>query len=303
MAAPFRYRLFGLTIASEIELPELAMTMLDSVADVTIALQEVDLVGDLEPELVLIDGGFVIQIASVARYSVRGGADIRVAPDPLAAPANVRLFLLGSAMGMLLHQRGLLPLHANAIEIDGRAFAFLGRSGSGKSTLATWFHDRGHAVISDDVCVVRLAGGGAPTVVPGLPRLRLWREALERSGRETARFPPSLSGDPHYDKFDVALCRSTTDTLPLAGIVLLRWGAAPGLLRLNGLSGVEALSANTYRGAYVGLLGKQREHLQSCVDVAAIVPLFEMERARGFEQLPLEVETLVQWARDTVVDT
>ena len=303
MAAPFRYRLFGLTIASELELAELAVAPPDAMADVTIALDDAGPVGDLGQEPVPTDGGFVIQIAGVARYSVRGGAVIRVAPDPSAAPANVRLFLLGSAMGMLLHQRGLLPLHANAVEIDGRAFAFLGHSGAGKSTLAAWFYDRGHAVISDDVCVVRQDAGRAPTVSPGLPRLRLWRDALERSGRDPAAHPHSYSGDPDYDKFDVALCRATPDELPLAGVVLLRWGATAGILRLNGLSGVEVLSANTYRGAYVGLLGKQREHLQSCVHIAAAVPLFAIERTRGFERLPLEVDTLVRWAHATCVET
>ena len=74
--------------------------------------------------------------------------------------ANIRLYLLGSAMGVLLHQRGLLPLHANAVEIDGKAFAFMGASGSGKSTLAAWFHDHGYRIIADDVCAVRFETEG-----------------------------------------------------------------------------------------------------------------------------------------------
>ena len=81
-------------------------------------------------------------------------AEIVAEPRQGVPDSNVRLFLLGSAMGALLHQRGLLPLHTNAVEVGGRAFAFMGKSGAGKSTLAAWFHDRGFRIVADDVCVV-----------------------------------------------------------------------------------------------------------------------------------------------------
>ena len=60
---------------------------------------------------------------------------------PGASSRNVRVFLLGSAFGALLHQRGLLPLHANAVEVDGRAVATLIRFGRFDET-ATGFRAR-----------------------------------------------------------------------------------------------------------------------------------------------------------------
>ena len=79
---------------------------------------------------------------------------------------------------MILHQRSLLPLHANAMVVEGRAIGFMGHPGAGKSTLAAWFHDRGFDVLADDVCVVTPGPDGRPLAHPGIPRLRLWREAL-----------------------------------------------------------------------------------------------------------------------------
>ena len=115
--------------------------------------------------------GSIVAVEGIAEYAVEGGRKIWVKPAENAPTRNVRLFLLGSVMGLLLHQRGDLPLHANAIEIDGKALAFAGPSGSGKSTLAGAFHDRGYRVIADDVCVVRSVGGsgGSRGALPPVP--------------------------------------------------------------------------------------------------------------------------------------
>ena len=293
MDAPFRYRLFGLTIASDLNLPELETTPPSDPADVHIASKPDAEIGETSADPEAIEGGFEICVGGVASYEIRGGNEIRVAAGPAAEPANVRLYLLGSAMGMLLHQRALLPLHANAVVIEGRAIAFLGRSGVGKSTLAAWFADRGFPVVSDDVCAVQFDGDGQPRLSPGLPRLRLWRDALERSGRSPDDHPPSYSGDPDYDKFDVALASALPQQVPLAAIVDLRWSDVSCLSRLEGLESVEALMANTYRGEFVALLGRQRAHLQSCVDLAAAVPVFALERIKGFDRLPGELDRLI----------
>ena len=293
-----RYSLFGLTIASDIELPELVGVGEDIIPEVSIASDPAATVDEPSDDPVAINGGFRISIAGVARYSIRGGTEIRVAPDPRAALANVRLFLLGSAMGMLLHQRGLLPLHANAVVIDGRAYAFLGRSGAGKSTLAAAFHDRGFAVLSDDVCAIRFDDQGGASISPGLPRLRLWRDALIDSGRDPADHPASFSGDPEYDKFDVRLAHGGADALPLAGIVALRWGEVDTLATLSGLAAVEVLIANTYRGGYVALLGRQRDHLQECVNLSRSVPVLALDRTKGLDRLSGQIDRVLDLAKE-----
>ena len=303
MSALLRYRLFGLTIASDFDLPELTIAAPNDAVDVHVVRDPDFAISDSGADPVEIEGGFAIRIAGVAAYEIRGGSEIRVAADPAAAPANVRLYLLGSAMGMLLHQRGLLPLHANAVVIDGRAIAFLGRSGAGKSTLAAAFHDRGFAVVSDDVCAVRFDERGSPTISPGLPRLRLWRDALIASGRDPADHAASYSGDPDYDKFDVAMRPAASDPLLLAGVIELRWGDEELLAPLTGLAGVEALIANTYRGGYVALLGHQHDHLQACVTVAATIPILALDRTPDLGMIPGHIDRFLEWERSLPTDT
>src|SRR5439155_13534776 len=98
----------------------------------------------------------------------------------------VRLFLLGPALGVLLHQRGLLVLHASTVTVDGGAVAFLGRSGWGKSTVAAAFHARGCGIVGDDVTAVQVEGG-IPTVIPSFPQLKLWPEVAVFLGDDVER--------------------------------------------------------------------------------------------------------------------
>ena len=132
------YHLFGLRLQSELVLPELHRNRHAVEPDVRIELGPPADVGGLQNEFSTTDDGACLSIADIGRYSI-SSSRILVEPASGAHLRNVRLYLLGSAMGILLHQRGLLPLHANAIEIDGRAFALHRTIRAGKSTLAAVF--------------------------------------------------------------------------------------------------------------------------------------------------------------------
>jgi hypothetical protein len=93
-------------------------------------------------------------------------------PDTVADPEE---FLLGTGLGFALRLGGELCLHAAAIDIDGRAVVLAGMPGSGKSTLAALLGRRPHAVVTDDLAVVRRRNG-AFVVEPGPCRVRLRRE-------------------------------------------------------------------------------------------------------------------------------
>jgi hypothetical protein len=270
----FDYRLFGLAVRSELELPEIPPQPFEGEPDVAIRRGKGD-------------GGSLITIDGIAEFNVSDGANIWVWTSPGASPRNVRLYLLGSAMGLLIHQRGLLPLHANAVELDGKAIAFIGPSGSGKSTLAAWFHDNGYRVLADDVCVVRFGVEDAPSVCPGLPRLRLWKEALEASGRDARHFARSYAGDDEWDKFDVPLehAGAAHASTPLAAIYLLAEGDGGRVERLSGVEAAEALFANTYRGRFVAEAGNPKIHWESCVRLVRSTPIFRATRRWGLQWL------------------
>jgi len=298
-ALPQTYAIFGLTVRSAIPLP-LPAASAEAATDVTIVYGSVEEREGAPLGYSQADGATLLRVEKVGRFLIRDGAEILVDPEPQATERNVRLFLLGSAFGALLHQRGLMPLHANAVVEDGCAFAFCGHSGAGKSTMAAWFHDRGYPILADDVCVLGFDADGKAIALPGVPRLRLWREALEEFGRTADDYQRSFED---LDKYDVpiATAAEAADPVPLAAIYLLARaddGAAEGRIeRLTGVAAVDALVSNTYRGLYLETIGGTGPHLATCVRLARSVPVFRATRAWGFDRFDAEAERLQAHAR------
>ena len=292
------YSLFGLKVRSEIALPELFADESRRSPDVVIRRGSIE--STAEPGLQSRNGALVLNIAEVAMYEIASGSSIVV--DPLAGvpERNVRLFLLGSAFGALLHQRGLLPLHANAIEIDGKAVAFMGASGAGKSTLAAWFHDRGHRVLADDVCVVRFDGDGLPFACAGLPRLRLWLDAIEQTGREPHGFDRSyVGGSEQLDKFDVPLRAPDPGAgeLPLALLYGLERAERLAIEPVTGIRAAQTVFDHTYRGDYLAAARGEQSHWESSVRLVRSCPVFRVTRQWDVATFDSDARRLLDHAR------
>ena len=231
----------------------------------------------------------MLNVPDIARFLIKDGKRIWVDPHPAATSRNVRLYLLGSAFGTILHQRGLLPLHANVIDFGGVAIAFMGHSGAGKSTLASWFHDRGLPILGDDVCVLSRDDRDGPFVEPGLRRIRLWGDALRASGRTPDDYEASFDD---MDKYDVPTATDESPMpLPLAAIYTLQSvdrDRSNSIKRLTGVDAIQALVANTYRGAYIPMMGQVKRHLDQCISLSRHVPVFELQRRWGLDVLAEE---------------
>ena len=137
------YWAYGLSIHAELACPELPFLALEAgKPDVTIRLlpSSEDALEPLENGYYEVQPGiFRLAVQGVAQYRVEEGSRIFIEPLPDVPLEKVRLFLLGSAMGALLYQRGLFPLHGSAVETPWGAMIFVGAQGAGKSTLAAQF--------------------------------------------------------------------------------------------------------------------------------------------------------------------
>ena len=233
MSLEHSYRAFGLKIASTVRLPELLAG--DGSADVEIhraaPLARRSLARQATDETMVAPNEWRLTYGDVGVLTVRDGRRIELTPVQGASPRTVRLTLLGPGMAVLLHQRGFLVLHASAVEIAGRAVAFLGDSGSGKSTLAAALHARGHRLVADDVAAVRIGPDG-PEVHAGFPQLKLWPDALSALGCDAApleRVEPGLDKRAHRIPAGFA----ETSVLPLARLYVVEEGDAVELTRLQ----------------------------------------------------------------------
>jgi hypothetical protein len=176
----FIYNIHGLIIKSQIEFPELEEAKTGDF-DAVVTLGEFDpLLGEVLVE------GYHFRVTSEAVYlfwegigsfMMKDGYELVVKPDPSVDEDYLRPFIFGPALAVLLHQKGVIVLHASAVDINGEAVAFLGDSGYGKSTLAVALQSLGHPMVTDDTLSVDVAE--KITVNRGLPLLRLFDDVSE----------------------------------------------------------------------------------------------------------------------------
>ena len=301
-AAPTLYTAFGLSIRSELQLPELPRTTSqDDEADINVKfgdLSEAWRACEVQDDYYAsAEGQFMFYVPDVAFYGIRDGTHIVVSPLVGAEEKIVRLYLLGTCMGTVLMQRRILPLHGSAVVINGQAYAFVGDSGAGKSTLAAAFVNRGYRLLTDDVVAVSLAAdGGAPLVIPAYPQQKLWQDSIEQLGMETGRYR-------HLYQSKYALPVSSgfaANAVPLAGIFELSAteGDEVGLSRYRGLERLAILRLHTYRHFLIPHLAGEQWHFSTVATMASRVDMFRLQRpSDGFS-----VQELVDRVLFTVLE-
>jgi len=276
---------FGLRVRSSLPLPELLPAVSTAQSDVEVVYGEVpaELPGALARGVRYqsAPGALRLQVDGVANYLVRDGRRITIARDPAADDDDVRVFLLGSVFGALLHQRQDLVLHGSAIEWAGEAVVFLGHSGVGKSTLAAAFRKKGHAVLTDDLCVVRPGPDGRMLAYPGFPQTKLWLDSLKQldvSAEGLRRIRNKL------EKRAVPLGGDFVGTpLPVKKLYLLRPHNKDDL-KLTAAQGPQKfniLKNHTYRFGFLAGIDGKAGHFQHALKLAQQTPLAVVLRPSG----------------------
>lgn len=311
--AATRYRIYGLTLASEIALPELI-----PVADSDIS-QEPDIgvrveksvprqTPDLDwfmvfelptgaPTLACAKeaGGYRLRFPELADFRVDyRGREIACEPLEGIPPATIRHLLLDQVIPRTLSLLGIEALHATAVLTPHGVCAFTGDTGIGKSTLAASFHLAGYPVLSDD-CLVLSQEGDAILATPAYPGVRLWDDAVAalcgelKNGLPVAHYSSKLrilADSPH---------RSFTRDRKLL-VRIYRLVATPGALEKCGADG-EIVETIPGREAFMSLvtsvfpldisdrkvLARQFEFFER---VASLVPVRHLRVPEDFSLLP-----------------
>ncbi|MBW7886441.1 MAG: hypothetical protein H3C34_28200 [Caldilineaceae bacterium] len=217
----------------------------------------------------------------MARYLVQHGNEIVVQPVPASLDSDVRVFLLGSCFGALLHQRGLLVLHASGICVHNRAVIFTGRSGAGKSTLLGELLNRGHRMMADDVCAVVQDDDGTLVVLPAYPRTRLWADAAQKLEIDTGGMERTR---PALEKYERQIPEQFWDRpAPLQRIYHLT-STNKDEIELDPLPRIPAFRSilhNTYRQLFLDGLEMRQPHFRLVSAVASTVGVTTVVRPSG----------------------
>ncbi|WP_321325281.1 hypothetical protein [uncultured Parasphingorhabdus sp.] len=280
------YNCYNLAIDSEMPLSEMvALPDRPTAIDVRIAQGAVDPDGldgaeQVGPFLWVSPTALQLHIPDVARFLVSNGNTILYDPAPGIDEDSVRVFMLGSALGALLFQRGYLVLHGNAVQIGDGCIICVGHSGAGKSTLAAAFMQRGYNLLADDVVPI----GNDCHAIPGFPRIKLWQDAADKLEIDTT----SLSRiRPDMEKFNLPITEKfVPKPLPVKHIYILRSDDEKGFSSspIKGLQKFPALHANTYRQKFLDSMDLRSDHLKLCGKLAGQTAITRILRPRqGFE--------------------
>ena len=162
-------------------------------------------------------GDLRLKVEGIGQFRITQGKHIAWFRDHVdVSDQDIRTFLLGSAVGALLIQRGMLVLHGNALEKNGEAIICLGRSGAGKSTLAYTLMTQGWRVLADDLAAVTPQG----FVLPGIPRIKLWYDSAQSFGLDPESLPPIRQGMHKYQLMGDIL-QQAPNAVPLKALYLI----------------------------------------------------------------------------------
>jgi hypothetical protein len=274
----YRYRVYGLVVASDIVCPELpsgsgpvdARIRYGAVAETLEGATRHGSYFELAP------GRTLVSARGVARFLVVGGTEIVVDPDAGASESLVQTYLLGSALGALLQQRGLLVLHGSSVVASDRAVVFLGPSGRGKSTLASAMHARGYPVIADDLTALARGADGTLCVLPGPGCVRVDAQSQALSGLASAGVPRVGT---RLDKTVLRLRAGTPAApLPLGGLFVLTAPAHPVMevLPIEGVDRFRTVVENLYRPEFVEAVADSVALYRHCVAAARAADMYRV---------------------------
>ena len=190
---------------------------------------------------------------------------------PSASLNHIRYWFLQKILPLYLVLReAVVILHAGAVEVEGKAAAFLAPSGTGKPTLVNHFVGRGHSLITDEHLVI---GKDAALALPAIPYHRPYRR-VECLGEHTVAF----SGSP----------------VPMQRFYILEKGAPEDEVAIETLTGGAAAIALCMRQQFdlSGLAHSPTyRHVQASrfariTDLLSEVPVKRIRVPRRLDRLP-----------------
>jgi hypothetical protein len=270
----YRYRAFGLNVASDIELPELLASP-DEMAPTDLTFRcDPNLNEDGDPAG---PATLRINIRGVGAFLVENGSLVRYRTEPGITECEVRIFLLGSCFGCVLQQRGYVVLHGNAISSDGRTcHIVVGNQGAGKSTRAAWHYLQGDRILADDICAITFTPEGRAAVIPSFPQIKLWQNSADLLGIKTQGLR-RLRHD--LEKFGLPIANAFQNEPAVLTEIIEIDPAHVALEPLQGMGKVAHLIHHSYRYPFVEKMGMQSSYRRKILKLAGMV---KMQKAPRF---------------------
>jgi ABC-type dipeptide/oligopeptide/nickel transport system ATPase subunit len=152
-----------------------------------------------------------------------------------------------------------------------------GRSGAGKSTLTAQLAMMGYPLLADDVTAIAVDADGAPVALPGLPAMRLWKDALQRLDAQADAQRAVREG---LEKYYLPAHKHCDQPQPICGIVRLSTKAhgPVDIADLERATALSWISHHVHRKHFLPGMGLQRFAFERAGALVQHVPIIEIKR-------------------------
>lgn len=278
------YSVYGLTVSTDLVFPELTelhppCEIVDvSVKQEIINAKAYNLDETKRYDWEMSEDNFALHIEKIGKFLVLQGHTVVVDPSCDADINRVRLFILGTCFGVLIHQRQLLPLHGCAIATPSGCKIFAGSVGIGKSTLAAGFLQCGYKILADDVSVIFIPENKKPIVYPGYPQIKICPDSADILSIQTDGLP---SVDDARSKFRYPI-RNNHHGKPMVLSAIYFLDTSKNnefkVQQIKGIAKFQKLVNNTYRQMLIENIELKHSHFQFCSSLSNLVPMYNLHR-------------------------
>lgn len=228
------------------------------------------------------------QIENVASYKIQNGAEVYVCPYPISDTDSIQLFLNGSVLGAVLHQRGIMPFHGSSFIFKDLGVLICGNSGVGKSSVVAAFCQDEGRLVNDDITPICFDNERI-MMVPLSTKVKLWDDTislLQLDKTDLKKIRPSLN------KYYIPEITREENIQPLLHtLIVLRTHNQNNfeIKRPQGIERFNCLRRNIYRKIYLkGMPHTEKKYfkqLLTATNLLNVVVVFRPQTSNALETM------------------
>ncbi|WP_053984373.1 phosphoenolpyruvate carboxykinase (ATP) [Niameybacter massiliensis] len=284
----YTYKVYGLTIESEIEIPEFLMDESEEKSTDKVYIRRRIMSANIKHAIhhgrksYMSPQDIWFNIPNVATYRITKGNHISYEPCKGCDKQLLKIFLMCSCLGFIMIQRKKVAIHGGTVVMRDKAIVITGDRGAGKSTLTTALRQKGYKFLTDDVAATTLKD--TLLVQCGFPYQKLCEDTMNKLGYDKMAYT-SFEGDnkvkyivPAFEDFQEvdtplqAICEVVPSDVEQVGIEMIK-----------GQEKLQYIMKNVYRAEFLPSLGLAPEYFKQCVEIAKHVQFYKIKRPRvGF---------------------
>ncbi|MEL6928574.1 MAG: hypothetical protein AAFO95_08060 [Cyanobacteria bacterium J06600_6] len=294
----FNYFAYGLGIASNVAIPEFAVAAAASdveiILDPNFVSQDVVIEETIQLTIKITHSKSYVFDRLVGTFYIEDGNKVVVVPAPNASIEQVRIYIVGTIMAIILYQRGLLVMHASSVVIDGKAVIFVGRSGGGKSAIAAALNQKGYPLVSDDAVPVDLTSA-IPLVYPGFGQYKLSEATAEVLGHQSNAL---LNRDVENRGF-INCQKFSTQSLPISQVYILEKDSPQEIVPIRPREVITQLLC--YLIPTIWGMSQTPAQFFQCSKIAQTTPFYTLHRGDDISALPQLADLVENHVRVTAI--